>query len=80
MILIGMFDSPFVRRVAVTMTLLDLPFEHHAWSVGKDFELIRDYNPLGRVPTLVLEDGDSPSREHARPVRVVLPALATWRR
>ena len=41
MILIGMFDSPFVRRVAVSMNLLRMPFEHRNWSVGKDFELIR---------------------------------------
>lgn len=59
MIIIGMFDSPFVRRVAVTMHSLNMPFEHRNWSVGKDFELIRQYNPLGRVPTLVLDDGDS---------------------
>jgi glutathione S-transferase len=59
MILIGMFDSPFVRRVAVSMTLLEMPFEHRNWSVGKDFELIRQFNPLGRVPALVLADGES---------------------
>jgi glutathione S-transferase len=49
-----MFDSPFVRRVAITMKLLDLPFEHANWSVGRDFDRIREYNPLGRVPTLVI--------------------------
>ncbi|HTP39723.1 MAG TPA: glutathione S-transferase family protein [Steroidobacteraceae bacterium] len=54
MILIGMFDSPFVRRVAVSLALLELPFEHRSWSVGRDFERIRAYNPLGRVPTLVI--------------------------
>jgi glutathione S-transferase len=59
MILIGMFDSPFVRRVAVSMNLLQVPFEHRNWSVGKDFELIRQFNPLGRVPALVLTDGDT---------------------
>jgi len=59
MILIGMFDSPFVRRVAVSMKLLQMPFEHRNWSVGKDFELIRQFNPLGRVPALVLTDGDT---------------------
>jgi drug/metabolite transporter (DMT)-like permease len=59
MILIGMFDSPFVRRVAVTMNLLKIPFEHRNWSVGKDFDRIREFNPLGRVPTLVLDDGES---------------------
>lgn len=57
MILIGMFDSPFVRRVAVTMRLLGMDFEHRNWSVGADFDRIREYNPLGRVPTLVLDDG-----------------------
>lgn len=59
MLLIGMFDSPFVRRVAVTMRLLGLPFEHANWSVGKDFHRIREYNPLGRVPTLVLPGGEA---------------------
>jgi glutathione S-transferase len=59
MILIGMFDSPFVRRVAVSLRLLGVPFEHRNWSVDRDFELIRQFNPLGRVPTLVLPDGES---------------------
>jgi len=59
MILIGMFDSPFVRRVAVSMNLLAIPFEHRNWSVGKDFDRIREFNPLGRVPTLVLDDGEA---------------------
>lgn len=56
MILIGMFDSPFVRRVAVSMKFLGLPYEHRDWSVGRDFDKIRQFNPLGRVPTLVLDD------------------------
>lgn len=59
MILIGMFDSPFVRRVAVSLNVLGVPFEHRNWSVGKDFELIRHFNPLGRVPTLVQDDGET---------------------
>jgi glutathione S-transferase len=59
LILIGMFDSPFVRRVAVTMNLFEMAFEHRNWSVGKDFELIRQFNPLGRVPTLVQPDGEA---------------------
>jgi glutathione S-transferase len=57
MILIGMFDSPFVRRVAISMRLLGFDFEHRNWSVGKDFERIREYNALGRVPALVLDGG-----------------------
>jgi glutathione S-transferase len=59
MLLIGMFDSPFVRRVAISMKLLDIKFEHANWSVGKDFDRIRQYNPLGRVPTLVLDGGEA---------------------
>ena len=59
MLLIGMFDSPFVRRVAITMRIQGVKFEHANWSVGKDFERIRKYNPLGRVPTLVLDDGEA---------------------
>ena len=59
MMLIGMFDSPFVRRVAVSMKLLGLPFEHRDWSVGKDFDGIRKFNPVGRVPVLVLDDGEA---------------------
>jgi glutathione S-transferase len=58
-ILIGMFDSPFVRRVAVAMELHGVPFEHRDWSVGRDFDRIREYSPLGRVPVLVLDDGEA---------------------
>ncbi len=57
MLLIGMFDSPFVRRVAVSLKRLSIPFEHANWSVGADHTRIRQYSPLGRVPTLVLDDG-----------------------
>lgn len=55
--LVGMFDSPFVRRVAVSLHRLGLPFEHLDWSVGADFQRICSINPLGRVPALVLDDG-----------------------
>jgi glutathione S-transferase len=58
LLLIGMFDSPYVRRVAVSMQLLDIAFEHGNWSIGKDFDRIRTYSPLGRVPALVLDDGE----------------------
>ena len=58
MILIGQYDSPFVRRVGIALTLYGLPFEHRPWSTFSDAEKIRPYNPLTRVPTLVLDDGD----------------------
>lgn len=57
MILIGQYDSSFVRRVAIALRLYEIPFEHHPWSVFGDAERIRELNPLVRVPTLVLEDG-----------------------
>ncbi|HQX46286.1 MAG TPA: glutathione S-transferase N-terminal domain-containing protein [Steroidobacteraceae bacterium] len=34
--LIGMFDSPFVRRVAIALRHYGMPFEHLDWSVGRD--------------------------------------------
>lgn len=89
MLLIGMFDSPFVRRVAITMKMLELPFEHANWSVGKDFERIREYNPLGRVPTLVLGKGECLFEsaaildyldERVGPERALLPPRGAERR
>jgi glutathione S-transferase len=59
MILIGQYDSPFVRRVAIAMRLYGLPFEHRPWSAFSDAEKIAPYNPLRRVPTLVLDDGEA---------------------
>ncbi len=88
MILIGMFDSPFTRRVAISATLLGIPFEHRNWSVGKDFDRIREFNPLGRVPTLVLDDGETLIEsamildwldQHVGPARALLPASGAAR-
>ncbi|MEZ5531350.1 MAG: glutathione S-transferase family protein [Steroidobacteraceae bacterium] len=58
MTLIGMLDSPFVRRVAIAMDLCGLQFERLDWSVGRDFARIREFSPLGRVPALVLDGGE----------------------
>lgn len=58
MILIGQFDSPFVRRVGIALTLYEMPFEHRPWSTFGDAEKIAPYNPLRRVPTLVLDSGE----------------------
>ena len=59
MILIGQYDSPFVRRVGIALTLYGIDFEHQRWSVWGDAERIAAHNPLRRVPTLVLDDGTS---------------------
>ncbi len=57
MILIGQFDSPFVRRVAIALRHYGLAFEHRPWGVFSDAEQIAKFNPLRKVPTLVLDDG-----------------------
>ncbi len=59
MILIGQYDSPFVRRVAIAMRLYGIAYEHRPWSTFGDAARIAQFNPLRRVPTLVLDDGDS---------------------
>ena len=64
MILIGQYDSPFVRRVGIALTLYELPFEHRPWSSFGDADKIRSYNPLTRVPTLVLDDGEALTDSH----------------
>jgi glutathione S-transferase len=57
MTLVGQYDSPYSRRVAVSLGLLGFEFEHEARSVFADFDSMRTTNPLGRVPSLVLADG-----------------------
>lgn len=55
--LIGMLDSPYVRRVAITMRLLGLPFEHAAISVFRGFDAFQQINPVVKAPTLICDDG-----------------------
>lgn len=55
MILIGQYDSPFVRRVGIALTLLGLRFEHRPWSTFGEAALIRPHSPLTRVPVLVVD-------------------------
>lgn len=57
--LIGQYDSPFVRRVGITLTLYGIEFEHLPWSTFGDADKIAPYNPLRRVPVLVFDDGVS---------------------
>src|SRR5262249_43918664 len=64
MILIGQYDSPFVRRVGIAMTLYGIAFEHRPWSTFGDADRIRPYNPLTRVPTLVLDSGEALIESH----------------
>jgi len=58
MILVGQYDSPYVRRVAVSLRVLGFAYEHDTRSVFADFDAMRRVNPLGRIPSLVLDDGE----------------------
>lgn len=89
MLLVGQYDSPYVRRVAVSLHLLDLPFRRSPLSVFGDFEAMRRLNPLGRVPVLVLDDGEALADsaaildlldEMAGPERALLPPSGPLRR
>jgi len=55
--LIGMLDSPYVRRVAISLQLLGLDFEHRSLSVFRTFEQFRAINPIVKAPTFVCDDG-----------------------
>ncbi len=55
--LIGMMDSPFVRRVAVSMAMLGMPFEHRPVSVFRHFDRFREVNPVVKAPTFIDDDG-----------------------
>jgi len=56
--LIGMLDSPYVRRVAISLKLLDLPFEHRSISVFREFDSFAAINPVVKAPTLVCDDAE----------------------
>ena len=55
--LIGMLDSPYVRRVAISLQLLKLPFEHRSISVFRQFDQFAQINPVVKAPSLVCDDG-----------------------
>lgn len=55
--LIGMLDSPYVRRVAISLRYLGIPFEHRAVSVFSTFEEFRQINPVVKAPSLICDDG-----------------------
>ena len=56
--LIGMLDSPYVRRVAISLQLLGLRFEHQSLSVFRTFTQFQQINPVVKAPTLICDDGE----------------------
>ncbi len=58
MILVGRYRSPFTRRVAITMRLYGLAYEHRPITAFASLEDVQALNPVGRVPALILDDGE----------------------
>ncbi|WP_374440536.1 glutathione S-transferase family protein [Stella sp.] len=89
MILVGRYLSPFVRRTAITLKLYGMAFEHRPLSTMTDMDAIRKLNPVGRVPVLILDDGESlidsaaildHLDETAGPARALVPPAGPERR
>lgn len=87
--LIGMLDSPYVRRVAISLQLLGLPFTHRSISVFRGFAEFSAINPVVKAPSLVCDDGtvlmDSSlildyAEAMADPARSLMPAELAARR
>ena len=55
--LIGMLDSPYVRRVAVSLRVLGLPYDHDQVSVFRHFDKFHSINPVVKAPTFITDDG-----------------------
>lgn len=56
--LIGMLDSPYVRRVAISAKRLGVALEHESVSVFRHFEHFQQINPVVKAPTLMLDNGE----------------------
>ena len=55
--LIGMLDSPYVRRVAVAMLTAKIRFEHRSISLFRHIDAFAALSPLLKAPSLIAEDG-----------------------
>jgi glutathione S-transferase len=55
--LVGLLDSPYVRRVAISLQFLGVPFRHRPISVFRNFDEFQTINPVVKAPTLVCDDG-----------------------
>jgi glutathione S-transferase len=80
--LVGPWLSGFTRRTGITMKLLGIPFEHLNLNAYAQKEEVRRYSPMGKVPALVLDNGevliDSPGiidvlHEMVGPEKALLP-------
>src|SRR3546814_6743822 len=85
----GQYASLFVRRVGVSVRVPGFDYGHDRRSVFGDFDSMRETNPLGRIPSLMLEDGtvliDSAAildwlDETVGPERALIPRAGAERR
>jgi glutathione S-transferase len=58
-ILVGRYRSPFSRRVAIALRLLGIAYEHRPYTAWSNLDAVRAVNPVGRVPALVLDSGET---------------------
>ena len=88
MILVGRYASPFVRRVGIALHTIGTPFEHKSLSTANDLAAIKGYNPIARVPALMLDNGENLMESAAildsvlemSPGQTLLPASGPARR
>jgi glutathione S-transferase len=87
--LIGRYNSPYVRRVGVTLRVLGHPFEYLPLSPFSQATQFREYAAIGRMPVLVLDDSETLIEsaaildyldELAGPGRTLLPSSGPARR
>src|SRR5262245_49411407 len=87
--LVGRYDSPYVRRVGVSLHVLAMPFEHVPLSPFSQSAEFRRYAAIGRMPALVLDEGGTLIEsaaildyldEIAGPARALIPATGLERR
>jgi glutathione S-transferase len=87
--LVGRYDSPYVRRVGVSLHVLAVPFKHVALSPFSHSTELRKFTAIGRMPALVLDDGETLIEsaaildhldEIAGPTRALVPSAGVERR
>ena len=73
--LIGMLDSPYVRRVAVAMLSAGVAFEHRPISLFHHIDAFSQLSPLLKAPSLIAEDGAALGRPHVAKALIGLGAF-----